>query len=81
MSIPIYGWQYEILLCPFCKKGQINCKWFPSAISIKRNSTASLPGKGSVNKSRDTWIVQSGCSDCGKSQEDVEIQLRKEGFA
>jgi hypothetical protein len=54
--------------------------WFPSAVSVKRNVTASLPGKGSLNKSKESWIVKSGCSECGKSLEDVEKQLRKEGY-
>ncbi|MGI0086810.1 MAG: hypothetical protein ACREBI_02470 [Nitrosotalea sp.] len=81
MGIPACGWQYEILACSFCKKGQISCIWFPSAISIKRNITASLPGKGSVSKSRNIWIVKSGCSECGKSQDEVEKQFQKEGFA
>lgn len=80
MGIPAHGWQYEVLACPFCKKGQISCMWFPSAVSVKRNMTASLPGKGSASKSRDTWIVKSGCLECGKSQEDVDKQFRKDGF-
>lgn len=50
--------QYEILMCPFCHKGEISCLYFPSTISVKRNVTASLPSKGSISKSKDTWIVQ-----------------------
>lgn len=80
MGIPAHGWQYGILARPFCKKGHISCMWFPSAVSIKRNITASLPSKGSVSKSRDTWIVKSGCSECGRSQEEIEKQFQKEGF-
>ncbi len=30
----VYGWQYEILKCPFCDKGEVSCKWYPSAVSI-----------------------------------------------
>ena len=70
-----YGWQYEILQCPFCQKGAINCMWYPSAVSVKRNVTASLPGQGGVSKSKETWIVKSGCDKCGKTQEEVEKKL------
>jgi hypothetical protein len=73
--------QYEFLVCPFCHKGEISCLYFPSAVSVKRNVTASLPGKGSISKSRETWIVQSGCINCGKGKDEVERELRKEGFA
>lgn len=55
--------------------------WFPSAVSVKQNKTTSLSGRGSISKSRDTWIVKSGCPECGKSQEEVEKQFQKEGFA
>jgi hypothetical protein len=73
--------QYEVLSCPFCKKGEISCIYFPSAWSEKRTGRNSL-GKGvSVSKSTDAWIVQSGCNNCGKGQEEVEKQLRKEGYA
>jgi len=76
----IYGWQYEVLKCPFCDKGEISCKWYPSAVSIKRNATASLPGKGSVSKSKEVWLVLSGCKVCGKSQEEVESEFKKRGI-
>lgn len=77
MGIPAHGWQYEMMMCPFCQKDTISCMWFPSAVSVKRNVSASLPGLGSLNKSRETWIVKSGCSGCGKSQEDVEKEMKK----
>ncbi len=44
---------------------------------MKRAVTASLPGKGTFHKSRDVWIVQSGCNSCGKKKEEVETELRK----
>lgn len=80
MQSGVHGWQYEVLPCPFCDRGQINCKYFPSALSIKRNVTASLPGKGSIYKSKEVWIVLSGCGLCGKSREEVEKKLREEGI-
>jgi hypothetical protein len=75
-----YGWQYEILPCPFCEKGKIQCMWYPSATTIKRNATASLPGGGSISKTKTTWVVKTGCSECGKNMEEVERKLSEEGI-
>ncbi len=72
--------QYEELSCPFCDKGRIACLYFPSALSIKRSGARSLPGKTSFHKSSDEWIIQSGCKVCGKSQEEVERELRKKNI-
>jgi hypothetical protein len=57
-----FGGQYEVLACPFCETGEIRCLRFPSAVSFKRNVTASLPGLGSIQKSKEVWIIQSGCA-------------------
>ena len=75
----VYGKQYEQLACPFCQKGVINCVYIPSAVSVTRNATASLPGRGSLRKSKEVWIIQSGCDNCGKSKEEVENEMRKHG--
>lgn len=71
--------QYEELSCPFCDKGRIACLYFPGAWSHKMKRTKTLPGSGSVSKSSDTWLIKSGCSICGKTQEEVEKELRKQG--
>jgi len=73
----VYGKQYEQLACPFCQKGVIICIYIPSAVSVKRNVTASLPGIGSISRSKEIWIIQSGCDNCGKTREGVERELRK----
>jgi hypothetical protein len=67
------------LTCPFCDKGRIQCWFIPGAISVKISGARSLPGKTSKHKSSDVWLVQSGCSVCGKTQEEVEKKLREEG--
>lgn len=71
--------QYEELPCPFCDKGRISCLYIPGAWSHKMKRTKTLPGSGSVSKSADTWLIQSGCSVCGKSQEEVEKELIRKG--
>jgi len=72
--------QYEVLSCPYCDKGRISCLYFPSAVSFKRSGSRSLPGKSSISKSSETWIIQSSCSTCSKSAEEVEKELRKRGI-
>lgn len=75
-----YGWQYEVLKCPFCEKGDISCKWYPSAVSEKQNARSSLGKKSSFNKSKEVWMVENGCSVCGKSQEEIEKELKSKGI-
>ena len=72
--------QYEILPCPFCEKGQIQCLYFPSAWSEKRKGKSSLGRGVSITKSSETWIIQSVCSSCGKTAEEVEKELRTKGI-
>jgi len=71
--------QYEELSCPFCDKGRISCLYFPSAWSQKAKTTKTLPGHGTLKKSAEVWLIQSGCSICGKSQQEVEKELIKKG--
>ena len=68
--------QYEELSCPFCDRGRIACGYIPSVWSEKRTGRSSL-GKGKkVVKSSDIWLIKSGCNVCGKSQEEVEKELK-----
>jgi len=71
--------QYEELPCPFCDKGKIACGYIPESWSFKAKRTKTLPGSGSASKNKEVWIIQSGCSVCGHSQEEVEKELRKKG--
>lgn len=68
--------QYEILSCPFCDENTISCIYFPSVTQIKTSSTATFGKSKQKVKSSETWIIQSGCEKCDKSQEDVEKKLR-----
>ena len=72
--------QYEELSCPFCDKGRISCLYFPSAWGEKRTGRSSLGSGKSITKSSETWLIQSGCSVCGKSQEEVEAELKKKNI-
>ena len=69
--------QYEEPSCPFCDKGSFRCLYIPGSWSQKRVVTGSLPGRKSVSKSRDVWLIKAGCRICGKSAEDVERELKQ----
>lgn len=68
--------QYEELACPFCDKGRIACLYFPGIWGEKRTGRSSLGSGKSITKSSEQWVIQSGCSVCGKSQDEVEKRLR-----
>lgn len=72
--------QYEVLVCPFCHEGTISCIYFPGAWSEKRKGRNSLGSGKSVTKSSAVWVVQSGCAKCNRGKEEVETELRKQGF-
>ena len=80
MHYGVYGWQFEILKCPFCDEGEISCKYFPSATSVKRTGRTAIGKKSSMHKSKEVWIVLSGCNVCGKSQEEIEKEFKKRGI-
>lgn len=67
----------ETLSCPFCSKGIISCLYFPGAWGVKSTGKNSLGSGKHVSKSSDTWVVQSGCTVCGKSIEEVEKELKR----
>lgn len=69
---------YEVLPCPFCDKGQIQCLYFRSAISVKKTTVGSNRSN-TPHKSSETWIIQTGCPVCGKSSEEIEKELKTQG--
>ena len=68
------------LACPFCDKGKIQCWYIPGAIQERRTGRSSLGSGKAVTKSSDFWLIQSGCSVCGKSLEEVEKKLGEENI-
>jgi len=72
--------QYEELPCPFCDKGRIACGYIPSVWSQKSHGKNALGSGKRKIKSNEEWLIQSGCSVCGKSQEEVEEKLKKDGI-
>lgn len=76
----IMAGQYEVLPCPFCHQGKINCLYFQSATSVKVKNTATFGRNIKRSKSAEVWIIKSGCEQCSKSADEVEERLKKEGF-
>lgn len=66
----------EELTCPFCDKGKIICGHIPSVWGEKSSGRSSLGSGKKVTKSSEEWLIKSGCSVCGKSQEEVEKELK-----
>jgi len=62
------------LSCPFCDKGRIQCIFIAGATHERKTG-----GRGirSVRKSSDIWLIQSNCSICSKSKEEIEKKLKE----
>lgn len=69
--------EYEELACPFCDKGIIVCGHLPESYRIQRTITSKGGKSNTKRKSSEVWIIKSGCSVCGKSQEEVERELKR----
>lgn len=72
--------QYEELSCPFCDKGRIQCWYIPSVTVVRKRPTATFGNARKRIKSPDIWMIKSGCNVCGKSQEEVEKELRRQNI-
>jgi len=65
----------QIWDCPFCNKMTIRVIFIPSS---KRQEKGTWGGSmPKYIKTKDSIIVESGCSNCGKSQKEVEKALKK----
>jgi len=68
------------LACPFCDKGKIQCWYIASTLSERRITSATFGHTTRRSKSSEVWIIQSGCSVCGKSIEEVEKELKNKNI-
>lgn len=71
---------YEELSCPFCDKGMIQAWYIPSFISEKRSVTATFGSTRRRKRTDEMWMIKSGCNVCGKNQEEVEKDLKRQGI-
>ncbi len=72
--------EYVELSCPFCDKGKIQAWYIPSTATIKRTKTATFGSQKRYVRTKDIWIIKSGCNICGKSKEEVEKEFKRLGI-
>ena len=65
-----------ILECPFCGKQAINAMYIPSTLRTKTSRT-SAKAITVYFRSKEKYEIQSGCSNCGKSQKEVEKAFKE----
>ena len=68
-----------ILNCPFCGKNTVSAIYIPP-ITEAHTSRTSAGAKTKFYQTKEKYEIQSGCSNCGKSQKEVEKAL-KEGIS
>ena len=67
------------LNCPFCGKSTIDAIFYPPILETKTAYGASRRGTITYY-TKEKYEIQSGCSNCGKSQKEIEKAL-KEGIS
>ncbi|MEM5853544.1 MAG: hypothetical protein QW228_04205 [Candidatus Aenigmatarchaeota archaeon] len=72
--------EYVELSCPFCDKGKIQAWYIPGVTRVIKRPTATFGKAKKRVKDQDIWIIKSGCNVCGKSQEEVEKELKKQNI-
>ncbi len=65
------------IVCPFCGENTIKCLFRPSSSRFKR-SRGSAISKNVTIWTKEKYIVVSGCSNCGKSKEEVEEEFKRQ---
>ena len=64
------------LKCPFCEKDTIDAIYIPPVLQSATSRTSAK----SITKfyqTKEKYEIQSGCSNCGKSQKEVEKTLKE----
>ena len=62
--------------CPFCERETVSVIYIPSILQTKTSRAAGR----SITKyyqTKEKYEIQSGCSNCGKSQKEVENALKE----
>jgi hypothetical protein len=70
--------------CPFCKKEAVKAIYYPPVLQMKKSRSAAAGTKTKFYHTKEKWEIISGCSNCGKSKEEIikalkgkEIDLKK----
>jgi len=62
--------------CPFCDKQTISATFIPSVIQAHTSRTTSNKTT-KFYQTKEKYEIQSGCSNCGKSQKEIEKALKE----
>jgi hypothetical protein len=85
------GYLYDIrtqeirnIECPFCKKEAVKAIYYPPVLQMKKSRSAAAGTKTKFYHTKEKLEIISGCSNCGKSKEEIikalkgkEIDLKK----
>lgn len=66
--------EVQIWDCPFCGKNTIQVLYFPSTARPEKTSWGG--SRPWMNITKEKIIVQSGCSACGKTREEIEKEFK-----
>lgn len=64
--------------CPFCHKKTIKAYYWPPSREVKTSRSAGAGSKTKWYKVPERWHIASGCSNCNKTQKEVEKAFKKE---
>jgi len=68
--------EQTVLECPFCGQKTINATFIPSMLQAATSRSAA-GSKTKFYQTKEKYEIQSGCSNCGKSQKEVERALKE----
>jgi hypothetical protein len=63
--------------CPFCKKEAVKAIYYPLVLQMKKSRSAAAATKTKFYHTKEKWEIISGCSNCGKSKEEIIKALRE----
>ena len=63
--------------CPFCKKDTVKAIYYPPVLQMKKSRSAAAGTKTKFYHTKEKLEIISGCSNCGKSKEEIMKALRR----
>jgi hypothetical protein len=63
--------------CPFCKKDAVKAIYYPPVLQMKKSRSAAAGTKTKFYHTKEGWEIISGCSNCGKSKEEIIKALKE----
>jgi hypothetical protein len=69
----------EEIPCPFCN-GEIPVGLVRGCWTEKRHVTATFGARHDKRKTKDVFIIHTGCKNCGKSKEEIEKELKRKNM-